>query len=145
MEVRLRSGDILLNNKLNIYIILQLDKDTMNERQEGEEKQGNGGDRSVERKRGRERGKEGEWTAVSQDDHEEGEGSAPFGSDSSTISYTSFCRWQNNKDVTVSAATGVTVQKENTWADTSSGRDDSRFMMSSPVILSASYNRWSVL
>jgi hypothetical protein len=112
MEVWLRGGDILLNNKINIYVILQMDKDTMNERQEGEEKQGNDGDRSVGRKRGRERGKEGEGAAASQDDHEEGEGSAPFGSDSSTISYTSFCRWQNNKDVTVSAATGVTVQRE---------------------------------
>ncbi len=48
MEVLLRGGDILLNNMLNINISLQMDKDTMNERQEGEEKQGNGGDRSVE-------------------------------------------------------------------------------------------------
>ena len=72
MEVLLRGGDILLNNMLNINISLQMDKDTMNERQEGEEKQGNGGDRSVERKRGRERGKEGERAAAS---HEDGEGS----------------------------------------------------------------------
>ena len=86
MEVLLRGGDILLNNMLNINISLQMDKDTMNERQEGEEKQGNGGDRSVERKRGRERGKEGERAAAS---HEDGEGSAHFGSDSSTVSYTS--------------------------------------------------------